>query len=38
MGRFVVSGAWLVLAWIATAIMACATLGWLVSIFVVRQA
>ncbi|HTL21427.1 MAG TPA: divalent metal cation transporter [Steroidobacteraceae bacterium] len=38
MGRFVVSGAWLVLAWIGTAIMACATLGWLVSIFVVRQA
>jgi NRAMP (natural resistance-associated macrophage protein)-like metal ion transporter len=38
MGRFVVSGAWLVLAWIATAVMACATLGWLVSIIARRQA
>ena len=38
MGRFVVSGAWLVLAWIATAIMACATLGWLVAIVAGRSA
>ncbi len=32
MQGFVVRGPWLLLAWIATAVMACATLGWLVSV------
>ena len=38
MDRFVVSGPWLLLGWIATGIMACATLGWLFSIVAGRAA
>jgi Mn2+/Fe2+ NRAMP family transporter len=36
MGRFVVPRPWLLLGWIATAVMAVATIGWLVSIVVAR--
>ena len=32
MGRFVAPGPWLLLAWVATGVMAVATLGWLLSV------
>ena len=38
MDRFAVRGAWLLLAWIATGIMALATLGWLWSVVTGRTA
>jgi NRAMP (natural resistance-associated macrophage protein)-like metal ion transporter len=38
MDRFVVRGAWLLLGWIATALMAFATLVWLWSVFTGRNA
>jgi Mn2+/Fe2+ NRAMP family transporter len=38
MGRFVVAGPWRLLGWIATAVMAAATIGWLVSIVAARAA
>jgi Mn2+/Fe2+ NRAMP family transporter len=36
MERFVVRGAWRLLGWIATAVMAVATIGWLASIVAAR--
>jgi NRAMP (natural resistance-associated macrophage protein)-like metal ion transporter len=38
MDRFVVAGPWRLLGWIATAVMAVATIGWLVSIAAARAA
>ena len=38
MGRFVVAGPWRLLGWIATAVMAAATIGWLVSIVAAHAA
>jgi Mn2+/Fe2+ NRAMP family transporter len=38
MDRFVVTGMWRLLGWIATAVMAVATISWLVSIVVARSA
>jgi Mn2+/Fe2+ NRAMP family transporter len=38
MDRFVVPRPWLLLGWIATAVMAVATIGWLVSIVAARVA
>jgi NRAMP (natural resistance-associated macrophage protein)-like metal ion transporter len=38
MGRFVVAGPWRLLGWIATAVMAVATISWLVSIVAARAA
>jgi Mn2+/Fe2+ NRAMP family transporter len=38
MDRFVVAGRWRLLGWIATAVMAVATIGWLASIVAARAA
>ena len=38
MDRFVVPAPWLVLAWVATGVMAVATLGWLLSMVAMRTA
>jgi NRAMP (natural resistance-associated macrophage protein)-like metal ion transporter len=38
MDRFVVAGPWRLLGWIATAVMAVATIGWLVSVVATRAA